>query len=728
MRKYHLVALVGVILLAGGLALFAQSSVMAQDAAPEPLTDPPYLAEYYNAWVASPHADYTAEAFVHWDEEGEIPEDCAKCHSEAGYLDFMGEDGSEFGVVDAPAALGTVVTCDTCHNPTARDLAEVTFPSGVTISDDGGSARCMQCHQGRASTDTVNAKLTELNLLEDPDAVNAELGFINIHYYAAASSLYGSEVRGGYQYDGMVYQMQNEHAPGVNTCADCHDPHTLELDVATCSTCHEDVETVEDLRFIRMAGSGSDYDGDEDTNEGMAEEIEGLQELLYEAIQAYANEISGTPIAYSTTSYPYWFIDTNADGELQDDEAAFPNAYNAFTANLLRAAYNYQVSQKDPGGYVHNPQYHVHLLFDSIMSLNESLSESVDMELAQRNDPGHFDVTAEAFRHWDAEGEVPGTCSRCHTAAGLPVFAANATNINEEPSNALSCSTCHTSLEEFTFLEIPEVRFPSGAMISFAPEGEVDENNLCLSCHQGRESTASVNTAINRAGVGDDEVAEGLTFRNIHYYAAGATLFGTEVQGAYEYEGMEYNGRFMHDGEEAVTCTDCHDAHTGENDLSLCEDCHEDVEEPEDVRMIRAVEDVDLIDYDGDGDAEEPIADEIQALEDDLLTYVYAYATDVVGTPIVYESHSHPYWFIDTNGNGVADPDEVNRDNRYVTWTPTLLRAAYNYQYIAKDPGVFAHNADYALQVLYDSLMAIGGEDAVANYTRPPVVVAQASS
>jgi hypothetical protein len=344
-----------------------------------------------------------------------------------------------------------------------------------------------------------------------------------------------------------------------------------------------------------------------------------------------------------------------------------------------------------------------------------------------RNDPGHFNVTEEAFRHWDEDGEVPGSCSRCHTADGLPFFAEQGVNIAVEPSNSLDCATCHTDLAEFTFLEITEVRFPSGAMVSFAPEGEADDNNLCLSCHQGRESTVSVNTAIARAGVGDDEVSDALTFRNIHYFAAGASLFGTEVQGAYEYEGMEYNGRFMHDGEEAVTCTDCHDAHTGENDLNLCEDCHEDVEAPEDVRLIRATEDIDLIDYDGDGDAEEPIADEIQALEDALLVEVYRYAAEVVGTPIVYDSHSHPYWFIDTNANGVADPDEVNRDNRYVTWTPNLLRAAYNYQYIAKDPGVFAHNADYALQVLYDSLMSIGGEAAVATYTRPPVVAAEGS-
>jgi len=721
MRKHQVLAIIGTLFLVVGFALLANTSVVAQEAAPEPLADPPYLAEYYNAWVASPHADYTAEAFVHWNEEGEVPTDCAKCHSEGGYLDFVGADGSEFGVVDAAAPLGSVVTCDACHAPAARDLTEVTFPSGATITDDGGSARCMQCHQGRASTDSVNAKLTELGLTETPDVVNAELGFINIHYYAAAASLYGSEARGGYQYDGMVYQMQNNHAPGVETCADCHDPHTLQIQVETCATCHEDVETNEDLQFIRMQGSGSDYDGDEDTNEGIAEEIQGLQELLMEAIQAYATEISGTAIVYDEATYPYWVTDTNANGEVDEGEATRENAYHGFTANLLRAAYNYQVSIKDPGGYAHNPQYHIHLLFDSISSLNTALQEPVDMEFAVRNDPGHFDVTAEAFRHWDAEGEVPGTCARCHSATGLPVWVANGVNVAEPIANSLTCSTCHTDLQDFNFLEVEQVTFPSGAVLSFAEEGETDENNLCLSCHQGRESTVSVNTAIRRANVGDDEVSDVLTFRNVHYFAAGATLFGSEAQGAYQYEGKEYNGRNLHDGEgEAVTCSDCHDAHTGENDLNLCEDCH-DVEEQSDVRLIRQTEDVELIDYDGDGDMEEPIADEIQSFNDALLPVIQTYAADTVGTPIAYNPNAYPYWFTDTNGNGTVDAEESNNDHRYVTWTPNLLRAAYNYQYIQKDPGAFAHNADYAMQVLYDSLESIGGADAVGTFTRPPV-------
>ena len=73
-------------------------------------------------------------------------------------------------------------------------------------------------------------------------------------------------------------------------------------------------------------------------------------------------------------------------------------------------------------------------------------------------------------------------------------------------------------------------------------------------------------------------------------------------------------------------------------------------------------------------------------LEEKLYAAIQAYAKDVTKQPIVYTPDANPYFFIDTNGNGKADEDEANSDNRYADWTPRLLRAAYNYQYVQKDP------------------------------------------
>ena len=72
-----------------------------------------------------------------------------------------------------------------------------------------------------------------------------------------------------------------------------------------------------------MAGSHVDYDNDGDISEGVYYEIAGLQEQLYSALQAYAAEVAGTAIVYESHSYPYFFVDTNADG----DEYADPNTH-----------------------------------------------------------------------------------------------------------------------------------------------------------------------------------------------------------------------------------------------------------------------------------------------------------------------------------------------------------------------------------------------------------------
>ena len=360
MRRYQYLLTLGTLLVVAGIGLLLQSPVSAQDSSDEP----PFLAEFYNMWVNSPHHDLQSAPFTHWDAEGEIPVDCARCHSTAGYRDYLGVDGTDSGTVENPSPTGSGVTCDACHNSVASNLTTVEFPSGTVITDDGGSARCMVCHQGRASMQTVDLAIANAGLTDDPNTPSPDLGFINIHYYAAAATLYGSEAQGGYQYAGLRYQMKNQHVPGYDTCASCHNPHTLEVRVDECATCHEEVASADDLQYIRMPGSKVDYDGDGDDQEGIAEEIQGLQEILYETMQAYANQVVGTPIAYSETAYPYFFIDTNANGEVDEDEATNANKYNAFTANLLKASYNYQVTLKDPGGFAHNPTYHIELLYE----------------------------------------------------------------------------------------------------------------------------------------------------------------------------------------------------------------------------------------------------------------------------------------------------------------------------------------------------------------------------
>lgn len=347
--KTKLLLLIG-LTLALGIFLIGYHGAAAVSAAPAVQATPQATPEipFFTEWAASPHADAESAAFTHWDEEASktIPESCAKCHSTIGFKDFTGADKTAAGKVDKAAAIGGTITCTACHNTATETMTSVTFPSGAVVDGLGREAVCMSCHQGTAAGATVDANIEKVKPATDDTVMpNSQdkpgLTFTNIHYYAAAVSRYGKEVAGGYQYPGKQYDALFDHVNGVDTCQDCHDSHSLELKTELCSDCHTGATTVEGVRKIRYLASTSDYDGDGNITEGINDEIQGLRAMLLTAMQSYAKDIAKSPIAYDAAAYPYFFQDKNGNAKADADEAVFPNAYNAWTARLTKAAFNF---------------------------------------------------------------------------------------------------------------------------------------------------------------------------------------------------------------------------------------------------------------------------------------------------------------------------------------------------------------------------------------------------
>ncbi len=112
-----------------------------------------------------------------------------------------------------------------------------------------------------------------------------------------------------------------------------------------------------------------DYDGD-GTVEPVFDEIEGMKAILNEALNQYSQAVNGIGFGINTSAYPYAFIDTNMDGIIDESEGIFPNQYNTFTPRMLRAGFNYMFAAKEPAAYVHNADYVLQLLFDSIEDLS----------------------------------------------------------------------------------------------------------------------------------------------------------------------------------------------------------------------------------------------------------------------------------------------------------------------------------------------------------------------
>jgi hypothetical protein len=331
---------------------------------------------------------------------------------------------------------------------------------------------------------------------------------------------------------------------------------------------------------------------------------------------------------------------------------------------------------------------------------------------------GHFNGAGEAARHWDEDEAVNTSCAQCHGGSeGLHFYLTYGVGVeNLEQDNGIDCATCHTDLSNPTDLvQVNTVTYPSGITV---PAHEEDPkygdsaNNLCRSCHMGREAKATI----------DASIASGsLRFRNVHYLPSAGTHEGADAQVGYEYPERTYAGASSgHPGGDG--CTDCHSPqgtqHTflpGDN-LSSCTTCHLSASSVGEIYSSARS----TIDYNGNGipTAGEYLSGEHEGLREALLVAI-AQDASTRGSPICYDSHSYPYWFNPTTGTDVhCDPVDANYGNRYTAWTEGLMKAAHNYQFASKDPGAWAHNFDYSAQLLIDSIEDMGGD--VCNFVRPP--------
>ncbi len=340
-------------------------------------------------------------------------------------------------------------------------------------------------------------------------------------------------------------------------------------------------------------------------------------------------------------------------------------------------------------------------------SENEAVSRLTSIVEAWRASP-HADLSSYAFRHWNEEGEIPGSCAVCHSPIGFtdyvsgPMTTPGMIDHPKVTGGNVDCAVCHSESASM----LVSVPFPSGVTVD-----TFDSSATCAVCHQGRASTDSVIGAVD--GLEEDAVSTDLGFINVHYAPSAATLMGDVTRGGYQYDGKAYKGQFTHVPDFA-TCTDCHSPHALQTTaITNCVACHQDAQEFTAIRTSR-------VDFDGDGDISEGIADPIATLHGQLYAAIQSYGADVAGTAIIY-ADAFPYFFIDGDGDGVAGEGEAAFPNRYQSWTPRLLKAAYNYQFIAKDKAAYVHNPHYALQLLYDSLESLSEsvEVDMASLARP---------
>jgi hypothetical protein len=357
---------------------------------------------------------------------------------------------------------------------------------------------------------------------------------------------------------------------------------------------------------------------------------------------------------------------------------------------------------------------------------------------------GHFDPSAAAWGTHAPGGWTGGAggCLRCHTAQGFQDYvgvdgsaeysntatwgATTSTTVagtglpGAYATGPMTCVECHNSVSDPTATSgITTVTFPSLVQV------QTDKATaVCAQCHQARESTVSVNTAIGSTGFDAiiNGTATGLSFKNPHYRGAAATMYGSVAQGWAQYPGKIYTGQNLH-GVNAGTCVSCHDPHTLDVTVnaSTCGRCHFDETTGAPVTSFAQLEEnrqfgFREVDVDGNGKVES-LSLEIEGLKATLLTALQTYSQNVVGYGVCFSDANYPYFMQHTGGPGPCTSTETSAFKKF---TPRSLRAAYNLKFASTDFAAWAHNPRYAIEVLYDAITDLNAGLAAAGQATVP--------
>lgn len=144
---------------------------------------------------------------------------------------------------------------------------------------------------------------------------------------------------------------------------------------------------------------------------------------------------------------------------------------------------------------------------------------------------GHGDVTALAWT--EDPFDARATCNACHTPTGFVKALTNgwtdttAVNTGMQP---LTCDGCHSSSDFKNSVRTISGGYKAGmggfgtSAKAFIQYPDVNESNLCIPCHAGRENGQSI-----VKGVKD---YTNQSFKNPHYLAAAAVFYG---QGGFQF-------------------------------------------------------------------------------------------------------------------------------------------------------------------------------------------------
>jgi len=309
--------------------------------------DEPWRHNKYSEFENSAHIEPVWETTSGSNANTNNLNDCIRCHDGQGYVNFtkgLTTDARTW----TEEANGTLITCATCHDPHGNSetaslrltpAGSDTLGNGNTYTEGGVGKICMNCHKARRDNESYMST-----------AVSRTWG---PHHSTQGDVLLGQNAAEF----GSPYTSGNHKYALQDACVTCHmapttengtpdrdkvgghsfkmhNPETGYDNVASCSGCHGPKTSLDEFDAIW------DFDND-GSKESVQGEIDGLLTLL---------RIQLPPVGIDSIDWNLIKANNNI--------------------NEKKAYWNYQLIAYDGSRGVHNTQFAVDVLTQSIVALN----------------------------------------------------------------------------------------------------------------------------------------------------------------------------------------------------------------------------------------------------------------------------------------------------------------------------------------------------------------------
>ncbi len=306
----------------------------------------------------------------------------------------------------------------------------------------------------------------------------------------------------------------------------------------------------------------------------------------------------------------------------------------------------------------------------------------------------HADVLGEAWKHYKWKAPSLAACQRCHTTAGFVNLmtgeSPNTWAATDTAQEVLTCRGCHTNTTG-------TVRDPGRFKFGNISTMDAGKSNLCVRCHSGMDNQLAIkNSFANFTST---------AMITLHYLGAGGMVFNTN---GYQFDGKTY-------------AESTHSTIVGTDNEGPCVTCHMDATLPGKghafgvvsyaggvIDTIRTQTACDTCHGLNNVSSISPAALETSKAAFNAAMGDFSAAITAKGITI---SAIYPYFTVpgnDWDAISIANTTGHGKD---------VMGACANYNFLLHEPGAYAHNHSYAMQLIYDSIEFLSGVG--PSFTRP---------